>query len=68
MLLVHAFVSYYDFTIKIDVQHQCLSWGHDREKGGECCENEYECHRNKHVPFLMEFLCFGRKIPSLLNF
>ena len=34
MLLVHDFVLYYDFTIKTDVQHWCLSQGHDREKGG----------------------------------
>ena len=32
-----------------------------------CHGNEYKCHRNKYAPFSMEFLCFGRKIPSLLD-
>ena len=38
------------------------------KRGGECCRNEYECHWNEYTPCPMEFLCFGRKIPSLLNF
>ena len=44
--------------------------GHDREKGGE--ENVAEVNTNivgmNAFLFPMEFLHFGRKIPSLLHF
>ena len=33
-----------------------------------CHWNEYECRGNEYTPFSMEFLCFGGKIPSLLDF
>ena len=38
-----------------------LSWGHDREKGGEC-------HGNKYTPFLHRVSIFWWENPSLLNY
>ena len=48
----------------IDVCHEDMTG----TRRGECHGNEYECYGNKYAPFLMEFLHFGGKIPSLLNF
>ena len=66
IFLVYNFVLYHTFIQS--GQQWFLSYGHDREKGGECCRSEYKCCGNEYIPVSYGIFTFGRKIPSLLYF
>ena len=38
-----------------------LSWGHDREKGGECHRSEYEYCGNEYIPISYGIFAFWQE-------